>query len=322
MCPNDAELIQRVRQILSSGNDTINFVCNAAIDAAGKSLDQSKAIDVICLSRIEESLLCTCMVAGAKRIDLVRDQCEGCARQQSVATIDIVKETMDALMSAWGVKQQLVLRSSSSTDIFITEKSGEGGRGLSRREFLAELGHRAKTATTIAATTALKDVNGQTAQVKPQSIATTSVMKDGTLPHFIPNRRERLLDQLDALGSPIADNIDTRLWGHIILDNDRCSSCRMCATFCPTGAIYKFDDIDGTFGIEHYMADCVHCCLCEDICPERAIACINTVPIKDLVEGKIERHIMKPRTWQPNKGDSIWRKMQQVIPNANINERC
>jgi hypothetical protein len=42
----------------------------------------------------------------------------------------------------------------------------------------------------------------------------------------------------------------------------------------------------------------------------------------DMVEGKIERYTMKPLAWKPNKSDSIWRKMQQVIPDANINERC
>lgn len=63
------------------------------------------------------------------------------------------------------------------------------------------------------------------------------VMDDGTLPHFIPDRRERLLDSLAALGEPEDVMVDTRLWGHVVIDTDACASCQMCAVFCPTGAL-------------------------------------------------------------------------------------
>ena len=63
------------------------------------------------------------------------------------------------------------------------------------------------------------------------------VMKDGTLPHFIPDRRERLLDALAQLGEPAGGKLATRLWGAVVIDGTKCVSCRMCATFCPTGAI-------------------------------------------------------------------------------------
>ena len=75
------------------------------------------------------------------------------------------------------------------------------------------------------------------------------VMKDGTLPHFIPDRRERLLDALAQLGSLRGGKLETRLWGAVVIDGTKCVSCRMCATFCPTGAIAKFDDADGTLGV-------------------------------------------------------------------------
>ncbi len=74
-------------------------------------------------------------------------------------------------------------------------------------------------------------------------------MKDGTLPHFIPDRRERLLDALAQLGSLRGGKLETRLWGAVVIDGTKCVSCRMCATFCPTGAIAKFDDADGTLGV-------------------------------------------------------------------------
>ncbi|MFR5091297.1 MAG: 4Fe-4S binding protein [Adlercreutzia equolifaciens] len=55
-----------------------------------------------------------------------------------------------------------------------------------------------------------------------------------------------MLDALAQLGEPEGDKLETRLWGAVVIDGTKCVSCRMCATFCPTGAIAKFDDADGT----------------------------------------------------------------------------
>lgn len=86
------------------------------------------------------------------------------------------------------------------------------------------------------------------------------VTEDGTLPHFLPERRGRLLLALSNLGEPEDIMIDTRLFGHVIIDPEKCTSCQMCATFCPTEAIRKFGDAATAaetgkpFGIDHYTA--------------------------------------------------------------------
>jgi formate hydrogenlyase subunit 6/NADH:ubiquinone oxidoreductase subunit I len=327
--PNDAQLLKGARAMLASGSDAVSFICSTAAAAASKPLDPSKAIEIVCLSRVEEVLLCSCLALGAKRLELIKGDCEDCPRKQGVATIDIVAATMEALMAAWGIGQEVICTDEAPGALFCESAVGTGDQaadGLSRREFFSAIrGAGARIAVTdlpvIGAALPEEASRGGIEEARRQP-AVTHVMLDGTLPHFVPNRRERLLEQLDALGSPSAGSITTRLWGRVSIEEALCSSCRMCATFCPTGAICKFDDANGDFGVEHYMADCVHCCLCVDICPQHAISCTDTVPIRDLVEGSIERHYMKPLQWQPNRGDSIWRKMQQVIPNSNINERC
>lgn len=68
----------------------------------------------------------------------------------------------------------------------------------------------------------------------------------------------------------------------------------MCATFCPTGAISKFTDKDGTFGVEHFPGDCVKCRCCADICPQQALTLSDEVFAVDLLSGAVERYEMKP----------------------------
>jgi formate hydrogenlyase subunit 6/NADH:ubiquinone oxidoreductase subunit I len=90
-------------------------------------------------------------------------------------------------------------------------------------------------------------------------------------------------------------------------------SCRMCAIFCPTGAIVKFNDAAGTFGIEHYPADCVHCGLSRDVCPAGAIVLGNEVPAVALGEGLSYRHEMDPIVAPPNQPHSIYKKMYILL---------
>ena len=86
------------------------------------------------------------------------------------------------------------------------------------------------------------------------------VQADGTLPHFVPLRRHALLDALaDLGGKPATVELDTRLWGHITIDMGKCRSCKMCAVFCPTGALQKYVGEGGHGGVEYYPAECVHC---------------------------------------------------------------
>ena len=53
---------------------------------------------------------------------------------------------------------------------------------------------------------------------------------------FYPHRRERCSITWRHGRAGGRHEVDTRLWGHVVIDTDACASCQMCAVFCPTGA--------------------------------------------------------------------------------------
>lgn len=145
------------------------------------------------------------------------------------------------------------------------------------------------------------------------------VMADGTLPHFIPDRRERLVDALSSFDGPRCDSVSTRLWGCVVIDPARCSSCRMCATFCPTAAIGKFDDEDA-MGVLHTPADCVKCGSCRDICPEGAITIRDEVKTGFILNASTHRYAMRPRAVKIGDPHQILETMKGRIE-GNVYER-
>ncbi|MFC1850315.1 ferredoxin family protein [candidate division CSSED10-310 bacterium] len=66
--------------------------------------------------------------------------------------------------------------------------------------------------------------------------------------------------------------------GKVYIINDRCKGCEFCVEYCPRDVL----ELSTEFNIKGYHPpyvkneeDCVNCDLCERICPEFAIYCIN-----------------------------------------------
>jgi ferredoxin len=216
--------------------------------------------------------------------------CDNCEQANGLQTAQLVIDTTHTLLQAWNVRMALSVSSEVPEYLLQEGEDSQKAQELLRHFFATK---RANSALDGALEQSHQEASTQRAHRKLAE--RMHVKTDGTLPQFIPNRRDQLLCSLSLMGKPNAGPTSTRLWGMVVIDESRCSSCQMCATFCPTGAIAKFEDEDGSFGVEHYPGNCVKCRSCEDICREGALSILDEVSPELLLEGEVRRYAMKPR---------------------------
>ena len=323
--PSDAALTAAARASRAANEDVAYLGCGELLERARGRYDEEKIARVECLGRVDEALLADLAVEGAREVVLIHGDCERCEHKRGRACAEAVVETAEKLLEIWG--SPMTVRFSGKLPASAKKMADHDS---ARRAVLAEGAALAARAGAVVAETAVGEALGDAGSADAEAMLAADardvscylkVMDDGTLPHFIPDRRERLLDSLAALGEPEDVMVDTRLWGHVVIDTDACASCQMCAVFCPTGALVKFADPDGTFGVEHRPSDCVKCRSCEAICPERAIEISEEVFAVDLMGGVTDRYVMRPRAVQHDTPHTIWHKAQTMMKTDQVYER-
>lgn len=319
--PDDKELL-RAAVAAMQANDGAAVIMDAAMQAAAEGkYDPAKVAAVKSLGRVDESLIAVLAAGGATSIVLVAGPVED-ASAASDRTAQLVCDTAALLLETWGSDVSVKLTSKLPRSVRRTEPA-EFDAG--RRGFFSSVRDEARAAAAITAEHVVREKLGAE---EPEEPKFAKVAEDGTLPHFLPERRGRLLLALSNLGSPEDVMIDTRLFGHVIIDGEKCTSCQMCATFCPTEAIRKFGDAATAaetgkpFGIDHYTGRCVQCHCCEDICPTGALTLSTDVFATDVTKrGRSERIPMKPRKRKVNDPKSIVNAMSDLLGVPNVYER-
>ena len=304
--PADSELAVRAHEALDACGDTLVVACDSLWRRNADTIDADRAVRVTCLGRVEESLLVDAAARGAKRILLVHGPCECCPRSPGMHTYVEVVDNANLLLETWGSPARVEVREKLPRCVRLPEGDGrpmQVGPGFdsSRREVFSQVGD--------AVAGMLTPQDGQQADAPGQQPVDSAqagdgvdqvpgalkTMLDGTLPHFLPDRRERLLDALAELGEPAEVAIETRLWGRVSIDVSRCKGCLMCATFCPTGAIAKVESEDGDVVLEHRPADCVKCRCCTDVCPTDALTLYEDVLSSEVAGGCVTESFEMPR---------------------------
>ena len=355
--PNDTELLACLQGALNaSASKRVAIVCEKAGIAQNEC-----TVRLTCLGRIDESALIQLAAWGAREVTLTCGACNACEHKPGRTVVEEVCESANTLLGLWDGTMHVELKevgpAAEPTGLPAQETRAERTATHGK---IAQVDQQIQTACAdrTATQSAIEQVNqliqsadagkvaehdtatrdggrpNLSAEASDDKAAATDqvdrplkrlkVMADGTLPHFVPDRRERLLDALADLGEGPMDSqamARTRLWGHVVIDTDKCTSCRMCATFCPTGAIVKFDAPDGTFGIDHYAADCVKCLCCQTICRSQAIAVEDAVPANALVNAVPERHAMRPVRVPKGGAHSIVNSMRDLLGLPEVFER-
>ncbi|MEC4272117.1 4Fe-4S binding protein [Adlercreutzia sp. R25] len=313
--PGDAALAAACRTSLAANEGTVYLGCGELLERARGRYDEEKIARAECLGRVDESLLAFCACEGAAEVVLIHGDCEHCSYNSGRACAEMVADTAEKLLQVW--KSPMEVRFAHKLPASAKKAADHD---TARRALFSEASSVAARAGAVVAEQAVAEVLSE--EEEPEiSPRYTKVMDDGTLPHFVPDRRERLLDFLAELGEPEDVMIDTRLWGHVIIDTDICVSCQMCATFCPTGALEKFSEEGGTFGVDHRPSDCVKCRSCEVICPAHALEISEEVFAVDLMNGATERYTMRPRAVKHDTPHTIWHMAQTMMNTDQVYER-
>ena len=355
--PNDTELLACLQGALNaSASKRVAIVCEKAGIAQNEC-----TVRLTCLGRIDESALIQLAAWGAREVTLTCGACNACEHKPGRTVVEEVCESANTLLGLWDGTMHVELKEvgPAAEPTGLPAQETRADRTATHGK-IAQVDQQIQTACAdrTATQSAIEQVNqliqsadagkvaehdtatrdggrpNLSAEASDDKAAATDqvdrplkrlkVMADGTLPHFVPDRRERLLDALADLGEGPMNSqamARTRLWGHVVIDTDKCTSCRMCATFCPTGAIVKFDAPDGTFGIDHYAADCVKCLCCQTICRSQAIVVEDTVPANVLVNAVPERHVMHPVRVPKGGVHSIMNSMRDLLGLPEVFER-
>lgn len=292
--PTDYELLLKCETVSRETCGEAVIICDKVMETASTRIDRDKVAVVPCLGRIEESLVVALAADGVDRITLVDALCNTCTYHNGFDMASTVVQTADVLLQTWHSNAQVRIAHKLPGHVARKQEAYDHGR----REFFSAV---KKQATQAAGTVAVDTIDEKLGTEKPPEESIFSklqVNQEGVLPHFVPDRRDRLLDGLARLGQPDDVLLGTRLWGHVMMDADKCRSCYMCATFCPTGALRKLvypDHTDTAHGVGHSPSQCVKCRTCENICMEHAITISDEVFAVDMMVDMVEQFEMDDR---------------------------
>lgn len=281
--PLDAELAADIAQAVANCDGMAVFAC-ARMEARHVG-DPDKFAAVPCLARMEESVLLALVARGVHDLVLVDGTCKTCKYRACVGGIDATVASANTLLAAQGSSVR-VRRVSEFPEAALSRDAGKT-YGAARRGFFTQAGGAAKSAAKTVAEKTFTKVLGES-EKKKQTIRDRLRMSDkGSLPQFAAERRMRVLDSMDVLGRSVVSEIETRLFGNVEIDLEKCSSCLMCTVFCPTGAIKKSEEEpeDGKGNlIEFSVADCVQCNLCADACLKKCLTVSPVISTEELFD--------------------------------------
>ena len=340
--PSTAEIAAAAKQSLVAFGGYTVFCCEQAAQQAAQikgftseALSCAKVCELPCLGHVDESLLVEQAARGAHGVFLVHGACESCAHAAGGKLCKEVCESAASLLHAFRSECTIELTEEWPPAVIDAVQKAQDccGAAASVAGAGSEAGAALDTSTAAGApdTSAAADAPDTSAYSLDTSAAADApgalddlyvkVGKQGTLSHHIPLKRTRLYNCLRHLGNPTESQVETRLVGRVEIDTSKCMSCRMCAVFCPTGALVAHgapENEDEPFGLMHRPSLCMQCRCCEQICAKGAITVTPKLTLTQFL-GKEELFLeLKRPQWLPNTPESMYDKFASMFgPNIN-----
>ncbi|MBR2790934.1 MAG: 4Fe-4S binding protein [Eggerthellaceae bacterium] len=312
---DDAAILDACLSAKAAAEGPVCVVCRPLYERVLPHVDPEKAVAVDCLGRVDEALLAELAVAGASGVALVHGDCDACPCRTAGKRAAQVVAAASELAAAFGSGCRIALREKLPS---VLRRAEEQAFDEGRRGFFASVKREMRQAADIAATAVANEVlavQPGEADGEPDPFA-GKVGEDGTLARLPLERHARLLRAVDALAASAPEPtaaLTCGLFGRIAINADVCKSCRMCANFCPAGALRKFDFADGRMGVKHMPALCVACGCCEDICPADALKLHGTVAAKDVALRTSYAYVMKAPRVAYNRPDTMFRTVAPLF---------
>lgn len=280
--PLDADLSQASAEAAAANDGQAVFAC--ARISSKRIADPQRYAEVPCLARLDESVIVSLVAHGAGEVLLVDGDCATCKYRACVPFIEATVLYANELIAAQGSEAR-VRRVSEFPEALHLE-STEGVFGSTRRGFFADAATMAKeTAMTAAKTTIEQELGYSTSE--PSIGERLRVSAAGTMPQLSMARHDVTINAMDMIGPPCVESIDTRRFGSVSIDAQKCNACGMCAVFCPTGALVR-DEAEKPNAPLRYLefsaCDCVQCGLCADVCWKGALTLSGKVSTDELFD--------------------------------------
>lgn len=246
--------------------------------------DPSKYAEVPCLARLDESVVLNLVAHGVQAVTFVDGACSTCKYRACVPAIDATALYANELLAAHGSDVR-VQRASAFPDQMLVEDA-TGMFGSTRRAFFSEAANATKETVQVAARTTIQQELG----IVPEQIAIGArlrVGEDGAMPRLGMPRHDTTINAMDAIGWPVVDVVDTRRFGSVSINLEKCNACGMCAVFCTTGALKRDEAQQPSDPLKHLefsASECVQCGLCRDVCWKGALELSSMVPTAQIFD--------------------------------------
>lgn len=303
--PTENGVLAEALRTSRNADGHITIAC--ARKAAKHEGDTEKYANVPCLGHMTGhllTLLATEDVVGAsdgkcapRSITLVDGDCVTCKFGAVSPSIDATCDDAQRILCAAGCDLEIVR--TPAFPGYVIDADGAANRGKSRRGLARQTGSYIKTIAGNVAVKTIEDKLGMGGKDEPTSLRDRlKAGKNGKIPTFQPTSNyqiiecmERLLDNaMDASDNRLSDDafVDSRRFGSVRVDPEKCSGCGMCVLFCPTEALRyaKFDEPadESLRYVEFQASDCTRCMLCKDVCLRHCLEVDEGAALGDLLD--------------------------------------